>query len=422
MEAHFAAMAGGSTGFRLLLVDDEPAVLALLSRFVRLRHPDWDVVTAPDGLEAYQLLRGGGFDLVLTDLCMPRMDGFELWARVAEEQPRIAIAFMSGHCDYIAKARVLGSGVVFALEKPMECSTVMARLEEFELEMRTSRMAENRSCDVVPGRESTSEDKGVLGSAAESGEAGFSGSGESSPIPELRGINAVRREELERRLYPYIMGGLLHNAMNTLGAMQWAVELLEGPSATRERGSEAQLVHLLGVSCARLVPVLRLMQRTTRAYYREERSQSLVETLATMEKSFREQYPGIRFGLATGAGLDQSPVPSGALAFMVEELAHNAARACAGVEAPSIQVRADYNPDRGEVEICCEDDGCGFPEAILRQIDAQQVMAPAGGATHGFGLYLISEIVLRLHGGLLAGNREPRGASVRLILPSRLTE
>ena len=61
---------------RILLVDDEQSIQELLS--FPLRQDGYEVVQASDGREGLELFRQSSFDLVVLDVMMPRMDGFEL--------------------------------------------------------------------------------------------------------------------------------------------------------------------------------------------------------------------------------------------------------------------------------------------------------------------------------------------------------
>jgi len=72
---------------RILLVDDDPGVLAGLRRVLHIAEPIWEIVTAIDGKRALQALSTGRFDVVLTDLTMPGIDGFELLAEVRRSHP-----------------------------------------------------------------------------------------------------------------------------------------------------------------------------------------------------------------------------------------------------------------------------------------------------------------------------------------------
>ena len=72
---------------RILLVDDDPTVLAGLRRVLRIAEPVWEIHTVSSGEKALEALASGRFDVVLTDLTMPGVDGFELLVEVRRSHP-----------------------------------------------------------------------------------------------------------------------------------------------------------------------------------------------------------------------------------------------------------------------------------------------------------------------------------------------
>jgi two-component system cell cycle sensor histidine kinase/response regulator CckA len=83
----------------ILLVDDDPIVRAVASRL--LRRSEYEVVEASNGLEALRILRerDQGVDLLLTDIVMPGLNGWDLGELVRVEFPAVPILFMSGFAD-----------------------------------------------------------------------------------------------------------------------------------------------------------------------------------------------------------------------------------------------------------------------------------------------------------------------------------
>jgi two-component system cell cycle sensor histidine kinase/response regulator CckA len=82
-------------GVRLLLVDDEPMIRTLIAR--HLQRTGFDVEQAADGEEALaHLAAGAPFDLLVTDVVMPGLDGFELALEARRRQPDLPILFISG--------------------------------------------------------------------------------------------------------------------------------------------------------------------------------------------------------------------------------------------------------------------------------------------------------------------------------------
>jgi signal transduction histidine kinase len=83
------------TGERILVVDDEPSVLDVCARALT-RH-GYEVRAARGGAEALALLGAETFELLLTDVKMPDIDGLELLRRVRALDPQVAIVVLTGH-------------------------------------------------------------------------------------------------------------------------------------------------------------------------------------------------------------------------------------------------------------------------------------------------------------------------------------
>jgi DNA-binding response OmpR family regulator len=77
----------------ILIVDDEPACLELLSDF--LRKEGYEVSEARDGAEAVELIDKSQFDLVLSDVRMPQLDGVALAKHILSTMPTIPIIMMT---------------------------------------------------------------------------------------------------------------------------------------------------------------------------------------------------------------------------------------------------------------------------------------------------------------------------------------
>jgi two-component system NtrC family sensor kinase len=85
-----------SAAFRLLLVDDEPGVLDVLT--IVLRDTGYQVDTAQNGNEALEQIAQHRYDLIVSDLCMPGVDGEAMYKRIRESNPDLAsrIIFVTG--------------------------------------------------------------------------------------------------------------------------------------------------------------------------------------------------------------------------------------------------------------------------------------------------------------------------------------
>jgi PAS domain S-box-containing protein len=114
---------------RVLLVEGDPLVRAIIAR--ELTDHGYDVTEAPDGQTAFDLARGATtrFDVVITDLAMPRMDGPGLVERLAELEPTPPVLFISGHPDEQSARQIMETGRPF-LQKPFSAEELLARVNE----------------------------------------------------------------------------------------------------------------------------------------------------------------------------------------------------------------------------------------------------------------------------------------------------
>ena len=108
-------------GLRILVVDDDQGICRTLQEI--LEAAGCVVQTAGDGALALQCIEGTPFDLVLTDVVMPSMDGYELYQTVHERHPQLPVLMMTAfHYDkdhIIKRSRLKGlEGVIF--KKPVD--------------------------------------------------------------------------------------------------------------------------------------------------------------------------------------------------------------------------------------------------------------------------------------------------------------
>jgi DNA-binding response OmpR family regulator len=109
---------------RVLIVDDERAILTVLG--IRLRVSGYDVVTASNGEQALDLVKSRCPDIVLLDVIMPGMDGFEVLQklRAVSELPVIVISAKS---ENVRKALSLGANDFLA--KPLDVDEMVRKIE-----------------------------------------------------------------------------------------------------------------------------------------------------------------------------------------------------------------------------------------------------------------------------------------------------
>lgn len=87
---------------RILLAEDDSAMRTYLGR--ALENAGYEVVAVDRGTNALPLLRGEHFDLLLSDIVMPEMDGIELAQRCAEISPHTKVMFITGFAAVTLRA------------------------------------------------------------------------------------------------------------------------------------------------------------------------------------------------------------------------------------------------------------------------------------------------------------------------------
>lgn len=118
--------AGG--GERLLVVEDDGMVRAIIN--TALLDRGYDVRIAADPLSALELVRKLRFDLVLTDVVMPELNGRELVERLLSIQPHLRVVYMSGYPgDAVVKRGIELKGAAF-LQKPFSLADLSRRIRE----------------------------------------------------------------------------------------------------------------------------------------------------------------------------------------------------------------------------------------------------------------------------------------------------
>ena len=112
---------------RLLVVDDEPTILELLSGSLRLA--GFEVVTAVSGAEAVRAAASSRPDLVLLDVMMPDGDGFEVARRMRSAGgPEVPVIFLTARDDVNDRLAGFGVGADDYVTKPFSLDEVLARI------------------------------------------------------------------------------------------------------------------------------------------------------------------------------------------------------------------------------------------------------------------------------------------------------
>lgn len=115
-------------GIQLLVVDDDPDVLRLAASF--FEREGASVVCISGGAEAVQLIRENTFSLVITDLHMPDMKGFELAVRIREFVPEMPILMITADDSRETRDRAREVGILEVFAKPLRLHEIAETVRE----------------------------------------------------------------------------------------------------------------------------------------------------------------------------------------------------------------------------------------------------------------------------------------------------
>jgi DNA-binding response OmpR family regulator len=113
---------------RILIVDDDVALLQALPRTVNLRMPEATVETCSSGRNALEVLQTQQYDAIVSDIRMPDIDGLTLLAKIHELQPDIPVLLITGHGEHELAIRALRGGAYDYMLKPIERDSFIAAL------------------------------------------------------------------------------------------------------------------------------------------------------------------------------------------------------------------------------------------------------------------------------------------------------
>jgi CheY-like chemotaxis protein len=134
-----AAVAKGSE--RILFVDDEPSIVTMGKRM--LERLGYSVMSTTSSVEALDLFRDGSgqFDLVITDLTMPKMTGEQLAAELTRIRRDIPIIICTGYSSTLAEGRETKHGIRAVITKPLITHEIARTIREV-LDENTTRREE----------------------------------------------------------------------------------------------------------------------------------------------------------------------------------------------------------------------------------------------------------------------------------------
>ena len=113
---------------RILVVDDELDMLALLAMIISEK-TDHKVTTTNNPLEVIQFMREGGYDLIITDLKMPTMDGIELIREIRNIDQHIPILVITAYGSIESAEEAITKGAYDYITKPFRKEQILIAID-----------------------------------------------------------------------------------------------------------------------------------------------------------------------------------------------------------------------------------------------------------------------------------------------------
>ncbi|WP_297211118.1 MULTISPECIES: sigma-54-dependent transcriptional regulator [Thermodesulfovibrio] len=126
---------------KILIVDDEPDMLKLLSMILREKTP-YEITTTNNPIEAVELAKEGNFDLVITDLKMPGLDGLQLLEEVKKRDEDVPVIIITAYGTIDAATEAIEKGGFDFITKPFKKEQILFTIEKALKWLRVQR--ENR--------------------------------------------------------------------------------------------------------------------------------------------------------------------------------------------------------------------------------------------------------------------------------------
>jgi signal transduction histidine kinase len=411
----------------ILIVDDNEQNLYMLQ--VLLQSHGHTVVTAPDGAQALAVASQAPPDLVITDILMPKMDGFALcrkWMADAVLRTKPLVFYTATYTDVRDEEFAMSLGAARFLIKPQEPEALLTAVDSLLVSPREAPLwgLEPSELDFLQ------QHNAMLFHKLQA---------KSEQLDRARGDmerEFALRRELESRLLQgekmeslgRIASGIVHDFNNLLTVIAGVAQVVGLDSSINRHTAEsmAKILDAIKVGSAMNSQLLAFARQQDLTMTLLDPSQLLRNTMAMLTPLFP---PGVEVVLSGVEDLPSVEGDEGQLQRVFLNLATNARDAMASngkltIDACLMVVDRDFVHRRGVgqpgryVRIRFQDTGSGMsPETLSRAFDPFFTTKKAARGT-GLGLSVVDGIVHQ-HGGFLqVSSAVGRGTSVEILLPA----
>ncbi len=122
----------GTVPVRVVVVDDEPAVAQMIARAISDKHPDYEITEAHDGFAAGAQISTVKPEVVVLDLRMPGLDGYEVCKGIKsqEDTKHVEVIAITAYPSPEVEKRIKDCGARVCLTKPLEMETLLKEIDD----------------------------------------------------------------------------------------------------------------------------------------------------------------------------------------------------------------------------------------------------------------------------------------------------
>lgn len=374
----------------ILIVDDTPANLQLLADI--LKQKGYEVRVAPSGQLALDFIRRTSPDLILLDIAMPQMDGYEVCRRLKADAKwqAIPVIFISASEDNQAIVRAFNSGGVDYVSKPFRSAEVEARVEThlnlYRNQILLESLVQQKVREISDAIERTKK-------AEKFGMLGVISAGIAHEINQPLNVLKMRADSL----------------------LYWANQGNMPP--VEEMLQDVKIISKCAGQIGDIIQHMRILSREQKSEYTEDCRLLAAVQSALYLMSSRLTEHGIQVSI--------EPVVPEAIVRMnaiqmeqiIINLLSNSLQALSKIDREEKKILMHYQTTANSLILEIADNGPGIPMAVREQIFEPFYSTGNAEENMGFGLPICKKIVQSYGGEIWATDNSMGGASVIVKLP-----